>query len=433
MTGRTRVALLVGLLLALVIPAPAAAAADDDGFTRLFDGQTFTNFYRFTNDEAMFKIEQGLLHVFDLPESTQAHDFGYIATDREYANYHFRVRYRWGQKRFAPRAFDKRDAGILYHVVGPDLIWPRSVECQIQEGDTGDIFLVSGTGASTTIDPTVATPERQYLEAGTPYSQVDGRIVKGNTVDSLTDWNDVEIIVTGSEAAHIVNGVVVARVSDMTRPDPADPNRRIPLDRGRILLQAEGAELYYDRIEINELADLGRAPPADAEMLFDSASICPGCGDLRSTNEFEDFRLHVEFNVPSTSPNLEEQERGNSGIYLQGRYEVQVLDSFGASVADQNDAAAIYALKDADVNAARPSGTWQSYDITFRAARWSNGAKVENARVSVNWNGVPVQSDVELPGPTPGGSAESTAPGPIVLQEHGNSVRYRNVWLSPLR
>jgi hypothetical protein len=427
-----RSAVVLAALALLVIPAPAVV--QDDGFVRLFDGASFTNWTRFNDpDGVVFKIEDGLLHVLDLPETPAPRDFAYIATDRAYSNYWLRLKYRWGQKRFAPRAFDKRDAGILYHVTGPDLIWPRSVESQIQEGDTGDIFLVSGTGAQTTVDPTVMLPERQYLEGGEPYSQIDGRIVKGSTEDSLTDWNQTEIVVTGTESAHIVNGKVVARTSNLSQPDPSDPTRRVPLDRGRILLQAEGAEVFYDQVEIKELTDLGLPPPPGAVLLFDSAEMCPGCGDKTSSDRFQDFRLHVEFNVPPTAPTLSEQERGNSGIYLQGRYEVQVLDSFSAQLADQNDAAAIYALKDADTNAARPSGTWQSYDITFHAARWSAGQKVADARVSVVWNGTPVQSDVELPGPTPAGAAESPEPGPIVLQEHGNAVHYRNVWLLPLQ
>src|SRR5262245_1887013 len=221
---------------------PGPAAAQDDGFVRLFDGQSFTNWTRINDpDGVIFKIEDGLLHVLDLPES-EPRDFAYMATQREYGNYWLRLKYRWGQKRFAPRAFDKRDAGILYHIVGPDLIWPRSVESQIQEGDTGDIFLVDGTGAATTVDPTVRLPERQYLAGGEPYSQVDGRIVKSSTEDSPTEWNQTQIVVTGTESAHIVNGVVVARTSDLSQPDPARPSQRIPLDHGRILLQAEGAE-----------------------------------------------------------------------------------------------------------------------------------------------------------------------------------------------
>jgi hypothetical protein len=425
-----RVAVVLAALM-LVIPAPAVA--QDDGFVRLFDGQSVTNWTRFNDpDGAIFKIEDGLLHVLDLPES-QPRDFAYMATQREYQNYWFRLKYRWGQKRFAPRAFDKRDAGILYHVVGPDLIWPRSVESQIQEGDTGDIFLVNGTGASTTVVPSVASPERQYLAGGEPYTQVDGRIVKGSTEDSLADWNQTEVVVTGSESAHIVNGVVVARTSMLTQPDAADATRRLPLDHGRILLQAEGAEVFYDQVEIRELTDLGSPAPPGAETLFDSVAIGPGGGDLRGAGDYQDFRLHVEFNVPATAAGADEQDRGNSGIYLQGRYEVQVLDSFGWPLADQNDSAAIYALRDADVNAARPSGTWQSYDITFHAARWAGGQKLANARVSVAWNGLLVHDDVELPGPTPGGAVESDAPGPIVLQDHGHAVGYRNVWLQPLQ
>jgi hypothetical protein len=426
------------ILVLILLPPPArSSAAQDDGFVSLFDGQRFEHLYRFLPSTGrdqdplqVFKIEDAILHLLDVPETDQPQDFGYLATVRDFSNYHFRVRYRWGHKRFAPRAQDKRDAGILYHVVGPDLIWPRSVESQIQEGDTGDIFLVSGTGASTTIDPRFGDP--QYLEGGAPYTQIDGRIIKSTTVDSLSDWNLSEVIVTGSESVHIVNGTVVARMGSMTQPDPADPGAQVPLDRGRILLQAEGAEVFYDGIEIKEFADLGVAMPTGAVLLWDDLTVCPGCGDQLSAGRFQDFRLHLEFLVPPTSPTLSEQERGNSGIYLQGRYEVQVLDSFGAVLADQNDAAAVYALKDADSNAARPSGTWQSYDVDFQAARFGpDGSKVANARLSLSWNGTQVHNDIELPGPTPGGQPESPEPGPIQLQDHGNPVRYRNVWLLP--
>src|SRR5262245_25915739 len=298
---------------------PGPAAAQDEGFVRLFDGQSFTNWTRFNDpDGVVFKIEDGMLHVLDLPVS-EPRDFAYLATDREYENYWLRLKYRWGQKRFAPRALDKRDAGILYHIVGPDLIWPRSVESQIQEGDTGDIFLVNGTGASTTVASSVLLPERQYAAGGEPYTQVDGRIVKGSTEDSLTDWNQTEIVVTGSESAHIVNGVVVARLSDMSQPG-STAGQRVPLERGRILLQAEGAEIFYDQVELKEFHDLGDPLPGGGEMLFDGVTMCAGCGDLRSAGAFEDFRMHVEFNVPATAAGTAEQDRGNSGIYLQGRY-----------------------------------------------------------------------------------------------------------------
>jgi hypothetical protein len=392
----------------------------------------------------VFKLVNGQLHVLDIPATNAFQEFGYVATTRDYSNYHLQLRYRWGDKRFAPRALEKRDSGVLYHVVGPDLIWPRSVECQIQEGDTGDIFFIDGTGATTTVSPFPTSGERQFAEGGVAFTQVDGRIVKGATVDSLTDWNNVEVIVTGSESVHIVNGTLVARMSSMTQPDPSDPTRRIPLTAGRILLQAEGAEIVYSDISLTEFSDFVEPPP-DAMLLtnwetadgsvatHDGAwEICAGCGDVRTRERFQDFRLHVEYLVPPTPSGSPEQNRGNSGIYLQQRYELQVLDSYMAPLADANDAAAIYGLADASVNASRPAGTWQSYDVTFRAARFGDGAKIKNARVSVAWNGTPVHQDLELPGPTPGGAAETPEPGPILLQDHGHPVRYRNLWLQAL-
>jgi hypothetical protein len=147
---------------------------------------------------------------------------------------------------------------------------------------------------------------------------------------------------------------------------------------------------------------------------------------------FGDFRLHLEFWPSSAPPDAPEQDRGNSGIYLQGRYELQVLDSFGRLLGNRDDASAIYGVKDADVNASRPAETWQAYDVTFRAARWTDGKKAENARVTVHWNGVLVHDGVEVPGSTAGGEVEGPEPGPIVLQDHGHRVRYRNVWIQPL-
>ena len=154
--------------------------------------------------------------------------------------------------------------------------------------------------------------------------------------------------------------------------------------------------------------------------------------DLQTRGEFGDFRLHLEFRVPETAAGLPEQARGNSGVYLQGRYEVQILDSFGRSLSGKNDAGAIYSVADAAINASRPAGSWQSYEIIFRAARFSGGRKTADARVTVFWNGRKVQDDTRIPGPTRLGAPErgdGVLTGPIVLQDHGNPVQYRNIWL----
>ncbi|WFE20611.1 DUF1080 domain-containing protein [Solwaraspora sp. WMMD937] len=157
------------------------------------------------------------------------------------------------------------------------------------------------------------------------------------------------------------------------------------------------------------------------------------CGDLRTRQAFGDFRLHVEFKVPQLPPDVTGQNRGNSGVYLQERYEIQILDSYGDPTLDNNEAGAIYLQKPPDVNAARPPETWQTYDITYRAARYdSAGEKTSDARVTLVWNGVTVHDDVAITGPTGGNIPEGPATGSIRLQDHQNAVQYRNIWIEPI-
>jgi len=162
-------------------------------------------------------------------------------------------------------------------------------------------------------------------------------------------------------------------------------------------------------------------------------------GDIQSKEAFTDFQLHVEFKVPATkSPNTRneitnEQARGNSGIYLQGRYEAQILDSYDHPLKDMNDEGAIYTIKDADLNASLPAEVWQTYDITFHAAKWKNGQKISNARATYYLNGVLIQNDVEIPHSTQSSLLpEGPEAGPIVLQDHLNPVQFRSVWVMPL-
>ena len=149
----------------------------------------------------------------------------------------------------------------------------------------------------------------------------------------------------------------------------------------------------------------------------------PGSGDILTRTQFSDATIHVEFAVPNDPG--EGESRGNSGVYLMGRYEVQVLDSYG-KVPGSGDCAAIYGVRAPSVNACKPALAWQSFDIDLRAPRFDkNGAKTENARVSVWQNGVLVHEDLELKAVTPGGiSDKEIAAGPLLLQEHGHAVRY---------
>ena len=172
-----------------------------------------------------------------------------------------------------------------------------------------------------------------------------------------------------------------------------------------------------------------RVTPVGWSVADGVAQVVPGTGDIMTKRKFTDFQLHVEFRTPFM-PEARGQDRGNSGVYLQGRYEVQVLDSYGLSGED-NECGGIYKISAPRVNMCAPPGQWQSYDITFRAPRFdAGGKKTDNAVVTVIHNGVMIHDGLMLPGVTGGAVDEDVkSPGGILLQDHGNLVQYRNIWL----
>lgn len=158
-----------------------------------------------------------------------------------------------------------------------------------------------------------------------------------------------------------------------------------------------------------------------------------GAGAIVTRRKFDGhFKLHVEFRVPYM-PEATGQGRGNSGVYLQGRYEVQVLDSYGLKSQD-NDCGGIYKVAVPKVNACKAPTVWQAYDIDFRAPVFRDGKKVEAARITVRQNGVLIHDNVEIPidNTVAGLGGDPSKPGPIMLQDHGNPVQFRNLWLLPL-
>jgi hypothetical protein len=185
---------------------------------------------------------------------------------------------------------------------------------------------------------------------------------------------------------------------------------------------------------------LGAKPPPGAVVLFDgtntdawkTARMTPDGLLMQGAitkQQFQDFTVHVEFRT-SYQPKARGQGRGNSGVYAQGRYEVQVLDSFGLK-GEHNECGGIYSVRAPDVNMCLPPLQWQTYDIEFTAARFdAAGKKMKNARLTVKHNGVLVHSAAEADHSTAAAEfPEGPAPGPITLQDHGNPVRYRNVWV----
>jgi hypothetical protein len=166
--------------------------------------------------------------------------------------------------------------------------------------------------------------------------------------------------------------------------------------------------------------------------LVDGAmKLVPKSGSIMTKQSFGDFKMHAEFSTPLMPPNVKGQGRGNSGIYIQRRYELQILDSFGLEPKN-NECASLYTTRAPDKNACRMPGRWQSFDIVFHAARFEGQKKVKDARITVWHNGVLVHNDVAIPNKTGAGQAEGPNPLPILLQEHGNEVSFRNIWIVPL-
>ena len=160
-----------------------------------------------------------------------------------------------------------------------------------------------------------------------------------------------------------------------------------------------------------------------------------GKGYIQTNDQFTDFQLHVEFATPSKVEG-HGQERGNSGVYLLGKFEIQVLDSFNNPTYPDGQASAMYGQFPPLVNASRPPGQWQSYDIVFTAPRFS-GSKLDTpAIVTVLHNGIVVHNADAFWGPTAHKQILPYTPdcahGPIALQDHGNPVRYRNIWIRAL-
>lgn len=196
----------------------------------------------------------------------------------------------------------------------------------------------------------------------------------------------------------------------------------------------------FERVERKSPTE-GAKPPAGAVVLFNgkNADAWEGAGmsedkllkeGQSSKQKFQNYTAHIEFLLPY-KPAARGQARGNSGFYNQGRYEVQMLDSFGLEGLN-NECGGIYSVKAPDLNMCYPPLQWQTFDIDYTAAKYdAKGKKTTNAKVTVKHNGVVVHKDAEIPnGTTAGPVPEGPDPGPIQLQNHGNPVRYRNIWVA---
>lgn len=211
----------------------------------------------------------------------------------------------------------------------------------------------------------------------------------------------------------------------------ADGMARLYADDGRLA----GELRRVDRVS----PTMGAVAPEGAIILFDGTNVdhfknakmtpegllLPG---TETVSAFGDFRMHAEFYL-AYKPLGRGQDRGNSGFYIQSRYEVQVLDSFGLEGVE-NECGALYKTKRPDVNMCLPPLQWQTYDIDFTAPKFAaDGTKVRDMVISVWHNGYPIHLQADIPNKTGGGSVEGPVPLPTKLQDHSNPVLFRNIWL----
>lgn len=297
-----------------------------------------------------------------------------------------------------------------------------------------------------TIDPAKVGPD--YAVQGEYVGEIttDDRTVKiGAQVIALGDGKFRAVAHMGGlpgagwtrgKERQVVEG---SRKGDITTlKDPDDPVV-VTIKGGVATIVANGKEVGDLKKVVRKSPTLGAKPPAGATVLFDGKSADNFVRgqivmknllrhDCESKQKFGDHSLHLEFRTPFL-PHARGQGRGNSGMYIQGRYEVQVLDSFGLE-GKNNECGGIYSISEPVVNMCFPPLTWQTYDYDFTAAVYDDaGKKTKNARVTMRHNGVVIHENLELPKGTPGKHKEGPGPGLLYLQGHGNPVVFRNIWV----
>jgi hypothetical protein len=198
----------------------------------------------------------------------------------------------------------------------------------------------------------------------------------------------------------------------------------------------EGAKVLFDGKNLDGWVYRkdGKTPAAWKLVSGDAMEVKGG--DIHTKETFDGkFKLHVEFRVPYL-PTKSGQGRGNSGVYVQGRFEVQVLDSYGLKSKD-NDCGGIYEVAAPLVNACKAPTVWQSYDIEYTSPVYEDGKKTVGSKFTVHHNGVKIHDNLSVPlkvdNTRAGMGGDPSKPGPIMLQDHGDPVQYRNIWILPIK
>ncbi len=228
------------IVFLLFVPSALARGPQLGPKVKLFNGKNLDGFYTYlekdgkNNDPGhVFRVEHGAVHVSGV-------EFGYFCTEKEYENYYLHVVFKWGEQTHTPRDGKARDSGVLYHVNGPDKVWPQSIEFQMIEGGTGDIILVGET--KLTVKGETKDKGRFDRFGKGPWKDVAGYRDPDHELERPHgQWNCLELWAVGDTVRYYVNGV------------PANEGKGASLTKGRILFQSEGAEVFFKTMELRQV------------------------------------------------------------------------------------------------------------------------------------------------------------------------------------
>jgi hypothetical protein len=268
MGGRLILRVTLSFLLALALPVQAAPK-----WTALFNGRNLDNFDIAYSSRpvdgrppgALFEVADGVVHTYPGQEAGSTQPSAYFQTRDEHSDYVLHVEYKWGDKKFAPRMARLKDAGLIFHTYeNVENSWPHGIECQIEDKDVGDLWIISSqVDVATKSAAPKAGPDP--LQDNAPYYAPDGQVatygdrnkyirIRHGAAFERPGWNSVDVVVRGDSAVYLVNGQVNMRITHMKKWDAA-ANSWAKLDRGTILFQAEYAEISYRNIKIRPVLE----------------------------------------------------------------------------------------------------------------------------------------------------------------------------------
>ena len=241
----------------------------EDVWTPLFNGKDLKGWYTFlqkhgknSDPDRVITIEDNAIHLYKHAEDKSNVVMVYIGTEKEYSDYHLRFDYKWGDKKLEPRYKLKPDAGLYYHILGEDKVWPRALQYQVEQSNVADLITLYGFELDSSVDPKTYGEEMPTflpLERGGKERVLGGKgiayqkhLAKNFERD---DWNHAEIIVRGDTTVHLLNSHVMNQGKNIRLVDPANPTKPLTITKGRIALEIEAAEIWFKNVEIRSLSD----------------------------------------------------------------------------------------------------------------------------------------------------------------------------------